>query len=396
MKKEEDCLMWGGYRPNLGRMNARAVRYSARVDLMPISLASIFSSSSYPHFLTYLFFLLCYLVSCMTSTGLSAVADEPVKDAIVVQLQTIQPRQTPNVLRGDLLLGSVQAGQVAEFAFKIQNMSNEPLDLSRVKQSCACTDVKPPESTIQPGSLSEAGTLQIRIPQVRARNLVIAELTFVADDFSRPLAVVQVRADVERAFFVKSPPSSFVLDESPEFEAAIPIEIDPTVDPSRIEIKSGHPAITCRLTALESSTDSPGTAQPKEAEYVLVLKGQREAILASPSAIIQLVSKEHQIEDAFAFRFYNATLYRAIPPAAEQRGGLISFILYRQTGLEESAFEFIGMPGGIALEAELLQRSRNLMQVEINISDETPIEFIVIQALGEPVLEVPVYRKPQP
>jgi hypothetical protein len=103
------------------------VTLACDTPILPIHLPhSIFlpNSSSYASSCSAARFFPCQV------TRLSSVADETIKDAIVVELQNIEPRQTPIVLLGDLLLGSVQAGKVALLALKIQSLSNEPLDLS--------------------------------------------------------------------------------------------------------------------------------------------------------------------------------------------------------------------------------------------------------------------------
>ncbi len=162
----------------------------------------------------------------------------------------------------------------------------------------------------------------MRIPKVRGQGIAVAEMSLM--DAETRIAKVRILANIKRAFSLKSPPGSIILQEKAEFAESIKIDLDPEIDVRQIRVFTESPSVAAWIES------------PKEDERFgkLIITGKRTEVLDAKQIRVRLSYAPQGIDDDLFIRMLDGMQVRSIPAKPPIENGRVSFHLYRAVGFE--------------------------------------------------------------
>jgi hypothetical protein len=235
---------------------------------------------------------------------------------------------------GEIDLGRVEAGSFVTARLFLKNGTDSALKFDLAKPTCSCAEPKIPAGSLAAGERhSMPSVVRIRIPTVRVKDSVLAEIKLFDKEISEAVAKLRVRATVERPFYIRDSVSSLTLNAEPQFEVQIPIEVNPD-----LELE------TIKLTLIQSKVPVDvrlSRVQPGKADCRITLIGGREEAIAARSITLQVAYEDGHwsIRDSLHVNFYDGTSIRLFPADLVVREGAVEFQMYRKSGFTIDALK---------------------------------------------------------
>ncbi len=319
--------------------------------------------------------VLCFLISfgSLTSDGLFA-------DDTVVELT--DEGTVEGVLIGILDLGEVKAGATVDASFILKNKSDRSISYNRVRPSCGCTTVEVKAETLESAKgVSMPARVAVTVPSVQARNFPISEVTLLQQDSDVPVAMIRIKATVERPFWVKEKAISVSLDKSERFEARFSFETSAKFDPKLVNVTVNDPNVSVSLNVINE----------KQSEIVLV--GVRGQALAKRVCLVSLAyrSDDWNLTDELSIFFYDQEAIRVFPSVVELQNGKIRFKLYREQGFTKSKL-VIKTDADVELITKSDPIGKSLLSVTVDIPSGIELTKLKME-LGESTLLIPISKK---
>lgn len=196
-----------------------------------------------------------------------------------------------------------------------------------------------------------------------------------------PVAIIRIKATIERPFWVKEKTFSVSLDKSERFEARLSFETSIAFDQELLNLKVNDPDFKVSLNVVND----------KLSEVILV--GLRDRALANRVCMIGLSyrSEDWNLTDDLSIFFYDQLSVRVFPSVVELRNGKIRFKLYREQGFAKSKL-VIKTDTDVELGTKSDPIGKSLLNVTVEIPSGTELTKLKME-LGESTLLIPISKK---
>lgn len=276
---------------------------------------------------TVLFFLLASLAP--SQLGLLFADDTPIagepSDLKILMLKE-NDSGGPAFLYGELFLGDVWSGESSDLSFHVMNASARTIQLSIVRPSCACIDVKLPQATLQPNDrTSTTAKLTLVAPRALGKNVKIGSIQVFEDPTdAAPIAALSVFANVLRPFHLSTSSQSLYIENGKQFEEMLPLRVHENFMISNIRCSCESDAIS--IDVVVSDNGSPSIRVSGDGEQAIKLK--------STTIQIEAELEGRTFSDLCTLRFERANAIRCIPAVVSTDSEKIRFRVYCRTGID--------------------------------------------------------------